>query len=177
MKCYIDTEFNKYSRELLTMGLVADDGNSLYLIMAPAIERLQKDMDSVNLTDVPKNARPSEYLHHLGWLSQNVIPHILALPEGANAYVCHNQYMAWQALERFLGQEPAHLVADWPSDFEYFCRLITDTDGKRADLGQISMEVKFVDAYPSNLEGAIQHNALWDAHALRKRLQELTDLV
>lgn len=177
MHCYIDTEFNKYRRDLLTLGLVTDTGNSLYLIMQGALERAQAESYNSGLIKAPEGVRDSDYLQNLAWLRWNVLENVMKLPEGVNAYVCHNRYQAWQALEHFLGQEPAHLISDWPSDFEYFCALITDTDGKRANLGQLSMEVKFVDSYPTVLEGAVQHNAMWDALALRQRLQELTDLV
>lgn len=33
----------------------------------------------------------------------------------------------------------------------------------------MTLEVNNVDAYPTELEGAVQHNAWWDAMALRHR--------
>ena len=35
---------------------------------------------------------------------------------------------------------------------------------------RMTFEIVRVDAYPTSLEGAVQHNAFWDALALRQRL-------
>ena len=39
--------------------------------------------------------------------------------------------------------------------------------GEMVDIPRLRFDLVRVDAYPSKLAGAIQHNALWDARALR----------
>ncbi len=177
MKVFIDTEFDKLTQSLLSMALVADNGNALYLVMTEVEKRLFRDAelmpDPTKLEKRIMAPRTLERFENLAWLKDNVLPHLYNVPTSVPVVYCDTKHEAWEHLERFLGTEPAHLVSDWPSDFAFFCNLVTDNDGKRAQLGQLSMEVKFVDAYPTKVPGAIQHNAYWDALALRERLREI----
>jgi hypothetical protein len=65
------------------------------------------------------------------------------------------------------------IVTDSPVDVGRFCRaLSTGPDGgwASADYPRMTFEVHNVDCYPTDLEGAVQHNAWWDAMALRRKL-------
>jgi len=59
------------------------------------------------------------------------------------------------------------IIADWPDDISYFCEAIVTGPGKMVNIPRLVFELARVDAYPSRLAGAVQHNALWDARALR----------
>lgn len=62
------------------------------------------------------------------------------------------------------------IIADSPVDIGRFCAaLSTSEDGgwASADYPRMTFEVHNVDCYPTTLPGAVQHNAWWDAMALR----------
>ena len=59
------------------------------------------------------------------------------------------------------------IIADWPDDIRYFCQAIITAPGQMVNIPRLTFELARVDAYPSQLAGAVQHNALWDARALR----------
>jgi hypothetical protein len=65
------------------------------------------------------------------------------------------------------------IIADSPVDIWRFCEAIsTGSDGEWAstEFPHMSFEVHNVDCYPTDLPGAVQHNAWWDAMALRHKL-------
>jgi len=64
------------------------------------------------------------------------------------------------------------VIADSVVDIGRFCRaLSTGMDGGWESVGYplIRFEVHDVAAYPTTLPGAVQHNAWWDAMALREK--------
>lgn len=66
------------------------------------------------------------------------------------------------------------IIADSPVDIGRFCAAIsTSNDGGWAscDYPLMRFEVHNVDCYPTDLPGAVQHNAWWDAMALRHVLR------
>lgn len=70
------------------------------------------------------------------------------------------------------------IISDWPADIRYFCDLIEFPMGEMAKIAGLKFEMHRVDAYPTTLPGAIQHNAWWDAMALRHLLttrEEMTE--
>jgi len=73
-------------------------------------------------------------------------------------------------IQKFLsGDDRPIIVTDWPDDIKYFCQAIITGPGMMINIPRLSFEMVRVDAYPSVLEkyGAVQHNAYWDAMALR----------
>jgi hypothetical protein len=79
------------------------------------------------------------------------------------------------ALRNFIGNctRPI-IVADSPVDIGRFCAaLSTGDDGGWVSTGyqRMTFEVHNIDCYPTDLPGAVQHNAYWDAMALRHRLE------
>lgn len=145
---FIDCEFDGHGGELLSMALVREDGRSIYLCIA----------DEPDLLD--------------SWVRQNVWPLVhRRLPIGRTvAYVAD-----WgDFIRSFLGPygNPT-IVADSPVDIWRFCEAIsTDAEGcwRSTDYPCMTFEVHNVDCYPTDLPGAVQHNAWWDAMALRHKL-------
>lgn len=68
-----------------------------------------------------------------------------------------------ELLEVYLNQfESVHIIADWPEDVMWFCKVLITGPGTRINTPPLSFEVLRVDTislYP--------HNALADANALR----------
>lgn len=149
MRYYIDCEFDGHGGEMLSMALVREDGLGLYLCIA----------DEPDLLDP--------------WVKENVWPLVhMRLPIGKTvAYV-----EDWgDILRRNIGvMSIPTIIADSPVDVWRFCEAIsTGSDGEwcSTDFPGMTFEVHNVDCYPTALDGAVQHNAWWDAMALREKLK------
>lgn len=142
MKYFLDCEFNGYRGELISLALVREDGKELYL----AKPRLRK-MDP--------------------WVEKNVEP-IVTLNDACPAVA----EVFSSRIQDFLAGDPLPtIIADWPDDIRYFCECLITGPGEMVKSSPVlQFEVQRVDAYPTDLTGAVQHNALWDARALRFKL-------
>ena len=153
MRYFIDTEFDGHNGPLLSIALVEETGISLY---------------------VRTTARASD-----PWVRDNVEPHMMSHNAHLRAYdippdwVGDNLRSFLRLRDNILGKRPIIIVADSVVDIARFCRAIsTDCDGGWHSVdGDLSFEVHDVAAYPTTLQGAVQHNAWWDAMALRARLE------
>jgi hypothetical protein len=139
MRYFLDVEFNGFGGELISLALVSEDNRGLYL--ATTCEN------------------PVE------WVAQNVMPIIRC--HGAEPINIDPSEFGY-AIAAFLDDD-AHpiIIADWPDDIRYFCQALIVGPGEMVDIpGPIQFQVHRVESYP-NTFGAIRHNALWDARALR----------
>ncbi|CAB3904204.1 hypothetical protein LMG26858_04393 [Achromobacter anxifer] len=142
MNYYLDTEFDGFGGPLLSLALVREDGASLYLI----------------------------YQGHAAqqpWVRENVLPIMRAVPLPVSAVNCHHHGGAYRIAEFLHGDPSPHINTDWPDDVRYFCQAIITAPGQMVAIPHLSFEIHRVDSYPTTLDGAIQHNAWWDAMALR----------
>ncbi len=144
---YIDCEFDGHGGPLLSIAIVREDGFGAHF-RTTAIA-----LDS--------------------WVRANVVP--LMGKHDADVLSDHlavNEVGG--ALRYFIGDcERPTIIADSPVDIGRFCAaLSTDSDGgwASADYPLMRFEVHNVDCYPTDLPGAVQHNAWWDAMALRHKL-------
>ena len=145
MKYYLDCEFNGFGGELISIALVAETGASIYCVL-------------VREPDAPTEA----------WVAANVIPILDDCPKPplvvrrSHASAMIADFLAWD-------QAPV-IVADWPDDIRYLCELLITGPGKCVKLDGLKFEWVRVDAWPNEIAGAVQHNAWWDAQALRAKL-------
>ena len=143
MKYFLDFEFNGFGGEVISMALVREDGESLSLVFG-----CQEPVE---------------------WVAQNVMPIL------RSGYVSHGpedfpKINAPYAIAKFLREDltPITIVADWPDDIRYFCELLIVAPGQMVSVPSLTFKMLRVDAYPTDVVGAIQHNAYWDAVALAK---------
>jgi hypothetical protein len=147
MRYYLDCEFDSHNGPLLSMALVDEVGQGIYLCV------------------------PDEPLTLSPWVAENVWPLVHArIPIGRTVAFLP----IWgELLRRFLAAdyEPV-VIADSVVDIARFCQTIsTGPTGEWESVdGSIRFEVHDVDAYPTDVPGAVQHNAWWDAMALRHKL-------
>lgn len=143
---YIDCEFDGHNGPLLSIAMVAEDGLGLHL------------------TTTEEANDP--------WVLVNVVPLLSYHDADISGRVDLNE--VGDALRSFMrGVDCPVIVADSPVDIGRFCQaLSTNRDGGRAstDYPQLRFEVHNVDCYPTSLADAVQHNAYWDAMALREAL-------
>jgi hypothetical protein len=99
MNIWIDCEFNEFGGDLISMALVADDGQEFYEVL--------------NLENDDKYG---------SWVFANVVPWLNKDPidkrvfqEKLRAFI--NQW------------DDAHIIADWPDDIKYFCMSLITAPG------------------------------------------------
>lgn len=148
MKYYIDCEFDGHNGTLLSVALVREDGYSIHI---------RADVEPMDI-----------------WVRQNVLPLMDSHDASESATVYHDR--VGDVIKGFIGEdENPTIIADSPVDIGRLCRaLSTGSDGGWAstDYPMMTFEVHNVDCYPTTLDGAVQHNAWWDAMALRQKLSE-----
>lgn len=144
---YIDCEFDGHNGPLLSIAMVRGDGYSLH------VEVIEDANDP--------------------WVIANVIPIMDA--HKANVMRVAEPNFVGSVIRQFIGECAfPTIIADSPVDIGLFCRAIsTGKDGKwqPVDFPQMNFTVRNVDCYPTTLDGAVQHNAWWDAMALRAALK------
>lgn len=131
MNLFIDGEWNSYGGELISLALVAEDGQSFYEVLGC------------------NNPDP--------WVAENVMPKLGKPSITLQELQAH--------LELFLRQfefDSVHIIADWPEDIMWFCKVLITGPGTRLNTPPLTMEVLRVDTVSQN-----PHNALADAMALR----------
>lgn len=91
------------------------------------------------------------------WVAENVMPKL------GKPWITLESLQ--EQLEIFLRQfefDSVHIIADWPEDIMWFCKVLIIGPGTRLDTPPLTMEVLRVDTVSKN-----PHNALADAMALR----------
>lgn len=150
MRYYLDTEFDGHNGPLLSLALVGDGDEG----------------DSIHVRTTERATDP--------WVIENVEPLMLAHDAGMMAEVPLNDVGVTLANFFSLMRDTSPvIVADSVVDIGRFCRAIsTGMDGGwcSVDYPVMTFEVHDVAAYPTSLPGAVQHNAWWDAMALRHLL-------
>ena len=145
MRYYLDTEFDGFGGNLLSLALIREDGPSLYLVY-------------------------TDHAAQEPWVRENVLPIMRSVPYEVTVVNCSMQGGAARIAEFLAGDDMPHINTDWPDDVAYFCKAIIVGPGFMVDIPHLMFEVHRVDAYPTDLPGAVQHNAWWDAMALRQLL-------
>lgn len=143
---YIDCEFDGHNGPLLSLAMVRENGDGIHIEV------------NVAAMDI--------------WVMHNVLPLMGSHQAQKSVKVYHDEIGG--AIRAFIGDcaSPV-IIADSPVDIARFCRaLSTGPDGgwASADYPRMTFEVHNVDCYPTDLPGAVQHNAWWDAMALRHKL-------
>lgn len=151
MRYYLDTEFNGMGGELLSLALIREDGRALYVV--------NEEYDAASLDP---------------WVKANVMPYMYAPTHLTDAEIAGTKLSAFAAYiyAQLKGDPDPVIVTDWPDDIKYFCQCLITGPGQMINIPGLKFEMHRVDAYPTTLEGAVQHNAYWDALALRHKLQE-----
>lgn len=111
-RLWIDTEFNEFRGELISIALVDEQGREFYEVLPPPL------------------------VGYGPWVAQHVVP-ILNKPAislGELKAKLHAFLAAYG--------DSAHLVADWPEDIEHFLHLLIVGPGERIGPNRWTMEVR-----------------------------------
>ena len=148
MRYYLDFEFDGFGGDWISLGIVREDNESIYII----------------------NVLNAKYAEE-AWVRENVIPILYRVPSPLPGmlYEVHSDTQAQKIIQHFLsGDDCPTFVTDWPDDIKYFCELLITGPGTMISIPKINFSMVRVDAYPTDVPNAVQHNAWWDAKALKR---------
>ena len=143
MRYFLDTEFNGFGGELISLALIPEHG----------------DQEFYALLVLPDDIHP--------WVDRHVIPYLNAVPPCAQHGVM-TRLEAANALVVYLAGDPEPvIVADWPDDIAYFCSLLVTGPGEIAAVGSLTFEFLSSPGFSTAKNSHVPHNALHDARSLR----------
>lgn len=145
MRYFLDTEYNGFGGALISLALVPDDGDELYL-------RLKMDVPIAE------------------WVEAHVVPYLDSVPEQLSCPPLSRKDAA-HALERYLRHDEEPLIhADWPEDVAQFCNLMITGEGDMVDLRHLAFRLVPMSNFSTAANSKVPHNALHDARALRDHI-------
>jgi hypothetical protein len=148
LRYFLDTEYNGIGGALLSLALVPDDGEELYLTLK---------------TDEPL----------VEWVAMHVIPYLDHVPAQL-AWPRLDRAEAADALEHYLRHDDdAVIVADWPEDISHFCSLMVTGPGAMVDLRHLTFRLLPLSNFSTAANSKVPHNALHDARALRDHYRSM----
>jgi len=150
MRYYIDCEFDGHNGPLLSFAIVREDD--------PWTKSLHVTVRALAYDD---------------WVLHNVVSVMDEHESATDVSNVHPNHVGG-FLRRFISDDDSPvIIADSPVDIGRFCQaLMTNDSGDYCpnDIDLIEFEVHDISAYPTDLPRAVQHNAWWDAMALREKL-------
>jgi len=143
VRYFLDTEFNGFGGELISLALVPEDGSEeLYLTFAH---------------EAPTHP----------WVERHVLPFLDHVPDHLRLPRSSRSDAA-ATIAMFVGADSdPEIVADWPTDIELFCGLLSSAPGQIVPLPQIRFRLLTLTNFSTAENSAVPHNALHDARALR----------
>jgi hypothetical protein len=144
MRFYLDTEFNGFGGELISLALVSETGWLMYGIVKPSSGRV---LDP--------------------WVAENVIPALNSKWAPKTKEISRDS-LAIACASALAMPHPVEVYADWPADIEYLCGLLA-LHGKNQGFSYCPNIIFRLIATPDLTKWRIgtQHNALDDALTLR----------
>ena len=148
VRYFLDTEYNGIGGQLLSLALVPDDGEELYLTCVTSEPLVE-------------------------WVERHVVPYLDSVPEQLTCPRLPRRDAA-EALERYLrGDEEAVIIADWPEDISQFCNLMVTGQGDMIELRNLTFRLLPLSNFSTAANSNVPHNALHDARALRDHYRSM----
>jgi hypothetical protein len=143
MRYFLDTEFNGFGGDLISIALVPEYGDREYYALLP----------------LPDAVHP--------WVEQFVLPYLNAVPSGLIAPPMPREAVA-REIAFYLAPDPEPvIVADWPEDIAQFNYLIITGPGERVTTSTLAFLLLDNSGFSTAENSQVPHNALHDARALR----------
>jgi hypothetical protein len=145
VRYFLDTEYNGVGGALLSLALVPDDGDELYLTLQTSDPLLE-------------------------WVERHVAPYLDSVSVQLSCPRL-TQLDAARALERFLRHdEDPLIIADWPEDIAQLCNLMIIGPGDMIETSNITFRLVPMSNFSTAANSRVPHNALHDARALRDHI-------
>ncbi|HKC03381.1 MAG TPA: hypothetical protein VKC17_08765 [Sphingomicrobium sp.] len=148
MRYFLDTEFNGWGGALLSLALVPEDGEELYLTL-----------------DWTGALEP--------WVERHVVPYLDSVPDSLLSPRMSRADAA-RTLSHYLAGDPEPLiVADWPEDIAQFNMLLLTGPGVMVEVPPLTFRFVELSGFSTAANSKVPHNALHDARALRDHVLSL----
>ena len=148
MRYFLDTEYNGWGGALLSLALVPDEGEELYLTL-----------------DWTGELEP--------WVERNVLPYLDMVPESLVSPRLKRADAARAVAHYLAGDDEPLIVADWPEDIALFNALLVTGPGVMAEVPPLTFRFVELSGFSTAANSKVPHNALHDARALRDHLLTL----
>jgi hypothetical protein len=148
LRYFLDTEYNGWGGALLSLALVPDDGEELYLTL---------DWDG------PLDP----------WVERHVLPYLDTVPETLRSARMSRGDAARTIAHYFAADPQPLIIADWPEDIAQFNALLITGPGMMAEVPGLRFEFVSLRGFSTAGNSAVPHNALHDARALRDHILSL----
>jgi len=145
MRYFLDTEYNGWGGALLSLALVPDHGEELYLTL---------DWDGALET----------------WVERNVVPYLDMVPDSLTSPRMSRADAA-RTISLYLAGDPDPVVvADWPEDIAQLNMLLVTGPGVMAEVPGLRFQFIPLAGFSTAANSKVPHNALHDARALRDHI-------
>ena len=145
MRYFLDTEYNGWGGALLSLALVPDEGEELYLTI---------DWDG-----------PLEE-----WVERHVIPYLDMVPEPLVSPRLSRADAARTVAHYLAGDPGPMIVADWPEDIALFNALLLTGPGTMVEVPPLTFRFVELSGFSTAANSKVPHNALHDARSLRDHI-------
>ena len=158
MRYFLDTEYNGWGGALLSLALVPDDGEELYLTLDWAGAGGPKGGGDRNPPDQTQNDP---------WVERNVIPYLDTVPEPLVSPRLGRPDAARTIAHYLAGDPDPTIVADWPEDIAQMSMLLLTGPGTMVEVPPLTFRFVALSGVSTAANSKVPHNALPDARALR----------
>ena len=148
MRYFLDTEFNGWGGALLSLALVPEDGEELYLTL-----------------DWTGTLEP--------WVERHVVPYLDKVPDSLVSPRMTRADAARTVSHYLAGDPDPLIVADWPEDIAQFNMLLLTGPGLMVEVPPLRFHFVELSGFSTAANSKVPHNALHDARALRDHVLTL----
>ena len=148
MRYFLDTEYNGWGGALLSLALVPDAGEELYLTL---------DWEGT-LEE---------------WVERNVVPFLDMVPDNLVSPRLSRADAARSLAHYLAGDQEPLIVADWPEDIALFNSLLLTGPGTMIEVPPLTFKFVELSGFSTAANSKVPHNALHDARALRDHILTL----
>lgn len=148
LRYFLDTEYNGWGGALLSLALVPDHGEELYLTL---------DWDGV--------------LEQ--WVERNVVPYLDMVPDSLVSPRMSRADAARMIAHYLAGDPDPLIIADWPEDIALLNALLVTGPGVMAEVPSLKFQFVSLGGFSTAANSKVPHNALHDARALRDHVLSL----
>ncbi len=143
MRYFLDCEYNGFGGALLSLALVPGHGGEELYLTFPCADPIDP------------------------WVERHVIPFIDHVPDGLKLQQMGREQAAHVIAMYLAGDAEPEILADWPTDIELLCGLLTFAPGRMVALPEMRFRLLTLGTFSPAENSAVAHNALHDARALR----------
>jgi hypothetical protein len=148
MRHFLDTEYNGCGGALLSLALISEEGEELYLTL-----------DWEGALDP--------------WVERNVVPYLDTVPDTLVSPRLNRIDAARTVAHYFAGDPEPLIIADWPEDIALLNALLVTGPGTMVEVPSLRFQFLPLAGFSTAANSAVPHNALHDARSLRQHVLSL----